>query len=115
MRKVFDFIDRGKTETLPADKVFHVRGLTLGGDVGLSAIDFGRRTLGGAIAANRVAADTFRNGGLQLSGFMETGQHQAVARPARRPDRDIRRLPWPGDARRDRAAGERTSSSRRCG
>lgn len=66
------YADRGKEEVLPADKVFHLRGLTLGGDVGLSAIEFGRRTLGGAIAANKAAQSTF-NGGLQLSGFMETG------------------------------------------
>ncbi|MDO7841088.1 phage portal protein [Sphingomonas immobilis] len=70
--RVYRFYDRGQVETLPADKVFHLRGLTLGGDMGLSAIEFGRRTLGTAIAANRTAADTF-HGGLQLSGFMETG------------------------------------------
>lgn len=70
--RVYLYADRGKTEELPADKIFHLRGLTLGGDVGLSAIEFGRRTLGGAMAANKTAADTF-HGGLQLSGFMETG------------------------------------------
>ncbi|WP_313434350.1 phage portal protein [Novosphingobium sp.] len=70
--RVYLFADRGKTEELPADKVFHLRGLTLGGDVGLSAIEFGRRTLGGAMAANKTASDTFRSG-LQAAGFMETG------------------------------------------
>lgn len=69
--RVYLVADRGKTEELPADKIFHLRGLTLGGDVGLSAIEFGRRTLGGAMAANKTAADTFRSG-LQLAGFMET-------------------------------------------
>jgi HK97 family phage portal protein len=64
--------DRGKQETLPADKIFHLRGMTLGGDVGLSAIDFGRRTIGSSIAANRAAAEAFING-LQNAGFMETG------------------------------------------
>nr|WP_047166895.1 phage portal protein [Sphingomonas sp. Y57] len=76
--KVYDFVDRGKVETLPAEKVFHVRGLTLGGDIGLSPIEFGRRTLGSAIAANKIAADTF-SGGLQLSGFMETGSTKLTA------------------------------------
>jgi HK97 family phage portal protein len=71
--RVYLFSDRGKTEELPSDKVFHLRGLTLGGDVGLSAIEYGRRTLGGAMAANKTAADTFRSG-LQMAGFMETGQ-----------------------------------------
>ena len=70
--RVYRYIDRGKVEEMPADKVLHLRGLTLGGDVGLSAVQYGSRTLGGAIAANRTAADTF-NGGLQMSGFMETG------------------------------------------
>lgn len=69
--RVYLVADRGKTEEMPADKIFHLRGLTLGGDVGLSAIEFGRRTLGGAMAANKTAADTFRSG-LQLAGFMET-------------------------------------------
>ncbi|HEX7856100.1 MAG TPA: phage portal protein [Sphingobium sp.] len=71
-QRIYRYLDRGKVEELPADKVFHLRGLTLGGDMGLSAIEFGRRTLGTAIAANKTASDTFR-GGLQLSGFMETG------------------------------------------
>lgn len=70
--RVYVYSDRGKAEELPADKVFHLRGLTLGGDVGLSAIEYGRRTIGGAIAANKTAAETF-HAGLQLSGFMETG------------------------------------------
>lgn len=70
--RVYMFSDRGKMEELPSEKVFHLRGLTLGGDVGLSAMDYGRRTLGSAMAANKAAADTFRSG-LQLGGFMETG------------------------------------------
>lgn len=71
-QRVYLFSDRGKVERLPAEKVFHLRGITLGGDMGLSAIEYGRRTLGGAIAANKTAADTFRNG-LQVAGFMDTG------------------------------------------
>nr|WP_317894433.1 phage portal protein [uncultured Sphingomonas sp.] len=71
-QRVYLYSDRGKVERLPAEKVFHLRGLTLGGDLGLSAIEYGRRTLGGAIAANKTAADTFRNG-LQVAGFMDTG------------------------------------------
>ncbi len=77
-QRVYIYRDRGKSEELPADKVFHLRGLTLGGDVGLSAIEFGRRTLGSAMAANKTAADTFRSG-LQLAGFMETGSTKLSA------------------------------------
>ena len=72
------FMDRGKEEILPADKVLHLRGMTLGGDSGLSAVEFGRRTIGGAIATNKAAQSTF-NGGLQLSGFMETGSTKLSA------------------------------------
>lgn len=70
--RAYRYNDRGKVETLPADKVLHLRGLTLGGDSGLSVMEYGRRTLGSSIAANKTAADTFM-AGLQLSGFMETG------------------------------------------
>lgn len=52
------------------DAVFHIRGFTLGGDVGLSAISYGRQTLGTAIAADEVAGKVFSSG-LQLSGFVE--------------------------------------------
>lgn len=81
--RVYHYMDRGKLEVLPADKVLHLRGMTLGGDAGLSVMEFGRRTLGTAIAANKTAADTF-NGGLQLSGFMETGS--AKLTPEQRAD-----------------------------
>lgn len=76
--RVYHYVDRGKVETLPADKVLHIRGLTLGGDSGLSALDYGRRTLGAAMAANKAAGDTFRNG-LQAAGFMNVGSTQLKA------------------------------------
>jgi HK97 family phage portal protein len=72
------FNDRGKQEILPAEKVFHVRANAFGGDAGLSIMDIGRRALGTAIAANKTASDTFR-GGLQLSGFMETGSSKLTS------------------------------------
>lgn len=81
--RVYIYHDRGKAEELPADKIFHLRGLTLGGDVGLSAIEFGRRTLGSAMAANKTAADTFRSG-LQIAGFMETAS--VTLKPDQRAD-----------------------------
>ena len=51
-------------------EIFHLRGLTLGGDTGLSAVGFGRHTLGLALAADETAAKTFQNG-LQSSGFLK--------------------------------------------
>lgn len=97
--RVYVYQDRGKAEELPADKIFHLRGLTLGGDIGLSAIEFGRRTLGGAIAANRTAADTFR-GGLQVAGMMETGGTKLT--PEQRADLLAVFDEWLGDAMRGR-------------
>lgn len=70
--RVYRFNDRGKTDTLPDEKVFHLRGLTLGGDVGLSAVAAGCQSLSGALAAERTAANLVARG-LQISGFMETG------------------------------------------
>lgn len=97
--RVYLYMDRGKAEELPADKVFHLRGLTLGGDVGLSAIEFGRRTLGGAMAANKTASDTFRSG-LQIAGLMETGSTKLS--PEQREDLLEIFDEWLGDAMRGR-------------
>jgi HK97 family phage portal protein len=74
--KMYRYRDRGRTEELPAEKVFHIKGMNFGGDVGLSAVEFGRKTIGAALAANRVANSAFSNG-LQVSGLMETGGDMA--------------------------------------
>lgn len=71
--RFYRYYDRGKLEELPAEKVFHLRGLTFGGDVGLSPIEFGRRTISTALAADRTANGIFRRG-LHNSGFMETNE-----------------------------------------
>lgn len=71
----YRYRDRNKTEDLPAEKVFHIKGMSFGGDVGLSGVEFGRRTIGAALAANRTASAAFSSG-LQVSGFMETGSNK---------------------------------------
>ena len=50
------------------DKVFHLRGFGSGGLTALSPIEYGRQTLGSALAADEVAGRTFGEG-LQVSGF----------------------------------------------
>ncbi|MCJ8138424.1 phage portal protein [Falsirhodobacter halotolerans] len=65
--------DRGKTEVLPRDKVFHVRGFGFGSDVGLSPITFGVQTMGTALAAEESAGKIFGNG-MQVSGILKAGQ-----------------------------------------
>lgn len=73
--KVFDFYDRGKRERLPEEKVLHLRGLTLGGDVGLSAVQAGCQSLAAALATERTAGNLVARG-LQIAGFMETGENK---------------------------------------
>lgn len=64
--------DRGNSFTLPAGKVFHIRGFGFGGDVGLSPVSYAWQTLRGAIAAEDAAVQ-FLEGGLQIAGFAKEG------------------------------------------
>lgn len=64
--------DRGKAFSLPADKIFHIRGFGFGGDVGLSPVSHAWQTLRGAIAAEDAAVQ-FMEGGLQVAGFAKEG------------------------------------------
>lgn len=65
--------DRGRTEVLPREKVFHVRGFGFGGDMGLSPIAFGVQTMGTALAADEAAGKLFGNG-MQISGLLKANQ-----------------------------------------
>lgn len=67
----FNVIDRGKSEILPRDKVFHLKGFGFGGDVGLSPIQFGSQTFGSAIAIDEAAGRLFGKG-LQASGILSS-------------------------------------------
>lgn len=60
LRYAFD--DRGKREELPVDKVFHTRGFSFGGDMGLSPLAFARETLGAAMATDEAAARMYGSG-----------------------------------------------------
>jgi HK97 family phage portal protein len=66
-------MDRGREETLPAEKVFHVRGFGFGGLKGLSAIRYGVQSMGAGLAAEEAAAKLFANG-MQGSGFLKAKQ-----------------------------------------
>ncbi|MCF6111988.1 phage portal protein [Mesorhizobium muleiense] len=68
---VYRFNDRGKTEDLPRDKVFHIKGFGQGlknADEGLSPIAAGVNSLGAAMASQEAAAKTFANG-MRPTGF----------------------------------------------
>lgn len=69
----FKVHDRGKEETLPADKIWHLKGFNFGGDEGLSPIALGVHSLGSAMAADETAARIFANG-LQQPLFINSGQ-----------------------------------------
>lgn len=68
---VYRVVDRGKTEELPRDKVFHIKGFgqsLKNIDLGLSPIAAGVNSLGAAMAAQDAAAKTFANG-MRPTGF----------------------------------------------
>lgn len=70
---VYRYNDRGRTEELPRDKVFHLRGFGFGGDLGLSPIRYGVQSMGSAIAADETAGRLFGSG-LLASGILSTEQ-----------------------------------------
>ncbi len=55
------------------DDIFHVKGFTLDGLTGLSAIQYAAETLGGQRAADKAANKEFKNG-LKVGGFLKTGE-----------------------------------------
>lgn len=67
---VYRIVDRGKNYTLPREKIFHLRGFGLGGDLALSPIACGVQTIGTAMAADEAAGKMFANG-LQASGLLK--------------------------------------------
>lgn len=68
---VYKVTDRGKTEELPRDKIFHIKGFGQGlrnRDEGMSPIAAGVHSIGAALAAQEAAARTFANG-MRPTGF----------------------------------------------
>lgn len=63
----YKFLDRGKEEILPEEKVFHIKGFG-DGDVGLSPIEYARQTLSLTIATEKFAGQTYSRGG-RVKGF----------------------------------------------
>lgn len=61
---------KGVERVLTEDDVFLIRGCYLGGDLGVSAVRYGRHTFGGALAADETASKLFVNG-LRQSGFIK--------------------------------------------
>ena len=80
----YRFVDRGKREDLPEEKVFHIRGFGSGGLRGLSPVAYARQTLGIAEAIEASAGSTFKNG-MKASVFF-TGPAGVKMSPENRAD-----------------------------
>ncbi len=52
--------------------IFHLKGFTLDGLVGLSPLQYAAETVGGLMSANQAASREFRNG-MKVGGFLKTG------------------------------------------
>lgn len=55
----------GTIREIPAERIWAIPGFTLNGETGVSVIAYGAKVFGAAIAAEKAAAQTFRNGLLQ--------------------------------------------------
>ncbi|RWC28832.1 MAG: phage portal protein [Mesorhizobium sp.] len=64
-------VDRGKTEVLPREKIFHIKGFGFGGDLGLSAVRYGAQSFGTALAGEEVSARLFGSG-LSAGGLLKS-------------------------------------------
>lgn len=65
-RKVYRYLNKdGSQRVIPPARVWTVPGFTLDGENGVSVIAYGAKVFGAAMAAEKAAAQTFRNGLLQ--------------------------------------------------
>lgn len=62
---------QGSTQTLTEDQVLHLKGFSLDGQIGMSAIAAGRHSLGTAMGAERSAGRFFKNM-MRPSGFLKS-------------------------------------------
>lgn len=75
----FVYTDKGKQTTYLQHEIFHIKGLTLDGIMGLSPISYANQLMGLSIAADKAASSSFRNGmrpagALKLSNFLTKEQ-----------------------------------------
>jgi HK97 family phage portal protein len=68
--KVFLHRPPGRAEReIPEDRIFHLRGLSFGADVGISTVEMARQSISSARATERAAASHFANG-MRPSGWL---------------------------------------------
>lgn len=78
-KKRFIYLQDGRQREIPESRIWTIPGFTLDGVNGVSVIRYGAKVFGAAIAAERAAAATFRNGLLQtvyykISEFLKPHQ-----------------------------------------
>lgn len=71
--RTYTYVYNGQTTVFQEEDVLHFKGFSFDGVTGESAITFGRHSLGGALAAERVAGSMFKNG-LRPSGYFKIPQ-----------------------------------------
>lgn len=64
----------GSIDILPADRIHHVRGLSLDGFTGVSPISYHRNTIGLAMAAENHGGYLFKNGAMPAGALVHPGQ-----------------------------------------
>lgn len=77
---VYDYADPRGREVYTSDDVWHLKAFGLGGDLGLSAVQYGRQAFGLAMATDEAAARTFANG-IRPGGFFKS---ESVLTPEQR-------------------------------
>lgn len=81
-RKIYQYPrPDGTPRLIPKDRVWNVPGFTLDGETGVSVISYGAKVFGAAMAAERSAARTFRNGMLptvyyKVANFLRPDQRK---------------------------------------
>lgn len=71
----------GEMREIPESRIWTIPGFTLDGTNGVSVISYGAKVFGSAIAADKAAAQTFKNGLLQtiyykMANFLKPGQRE---------------------------------------
>jgi HK97 family phage portal protein len=67
---IYIYTFAGLTQTFNEDEVFHIKGFSLDGLMGMSPVGQARQTLGSARAAERASGSFFRNG-MRPSGYLK--------------------------------------------
>lgn len=84
-KKYFYLGEEGRQREIPAARIWTIPGFTLDGTNGVSVIAYGAKVFGAAIAAERAAANTFKNGLLQtvyykINAFLSPTQREDFKR-----------------------------------